>query len=115
MKCSLRALEISFLRMLLACAAQGQTHPLLSAASTNGNGVLNAIDYCATPHILDQTCIQNAALAAGLGQQIFVPAGVYNGTSSMISKSQLHLVLDPGASINYPLNIRGHGFYRSKL
>jgi hypothetical protein len=83
----------------------------LNAPSINGE--LNAAAYCATPYTLDQTCIQNAAAAATSGQQIFVPAGTYNGTGTTISQSNMHLVLDPGASINYPLGIQGLGFYRS--
>lgn len=77
------------------------------------NGILNAAAYCATPYTLDQSCVQNAVAAAASGQQIYVPAGTYAGTTSIISASNVTLILDPGANLNYSLILSGSGYHRS--
>jgi hypothetical protein len=79
---------------------------------------INAAQYCSTSATLDQTCIENAVAADSSGVSIYVPAGSYSGTTSTLSYSNasvsgIHLILDPGTSLNYSLNISGPGYYRS--
>jgi len=51
--------------------------------------------------------------AATAGQMVYVPAGNYAGTTSTIAQSNVALVLDPGANLNYTLNLSGQGYYRN--
>src|SRR5882762_1241080 len=76
------------------------------------NGQINAAFFCATPFVLDQTCLENAAAIAN-GATIFMPAGTYTGTLSTINRSNLHIVLDANASLNYVLNIQGIQYTRT--
>lgn len=100
-------------RLTPSSGNQNVTQPSSTSLNVNNlNGRINAAFYCTTPFVLDQTCLENAAAIAN-GATIFVPAGNYSGTLSIINRSNLHIILDANTSLNYVLDIQGTGFSRS--